>query len=180
MSTVVRGCLAIVVTFSLSTISTAQESTSAVVAKQLTAALDAAKLDAISAKDPARPDAFVGALYFPGGQLLVVGAQYAAPTLLNEKIGRKDYRDVYLDLSSASIPESKVFVEDYGSNGLKPRRDGAAPPDTYEAAGKRTVFDGDWKKQKLSEGEYLTTFSTADGRYREMLSALLAQVQHPY
>jgi len=38
----------------------AQESKSATLARQLTAALDAGKLDCIAAKDPSAPDAFVG------------------------------------------------------------------------------------------------------------------------
>ena len=50
----------------------AQPSKSADVAKQLGAALDAAKLEAIAAADPADPTQFVAALYFQGGQLLVV------------------------------------------------------------------------------------------------------------
>ena len=60
----------------------AQESKSAPLAKQLAAALDAAKLDSIAAKDPAAPDVFVAALYFPGMQLLVVSGKYSVPQLL--------------------------------------------------------------------------------------------------
>src|SRR5258708_2041155 len=97
MPALVRGCLTGVVLLSMSAAAMAQDSKSTAAAKLLTAALDAAKLDAISAKDPSRPGVFVGALYF-AGQLLVVSAQYAAPTLLDEKIGRKDHRDVYVDL----------------------------------------------------------------------------------
>ena len=51
-------------------------------AKQLTEVLDRLKLDAIAAPDPADAATFVAALYFQGGQLLVVSAKYAAPTLL--------------------------------------------------------------------------------------------------
>lgn len=47
----------------------AQESKSSSLAKQLAAALDAGKLDSIAAKDPASPDVFAAALYFPGMQL---------------------------------------------------------------------------------------------------------------
>src|SRR4051812_3584805 len=73
----------------------AQESKSAPLAKQLAAALDAGKLDSIAAKDPAAPDVFVAALYFPGMQLLVVSGKYAVPQLLESRVGRKEYRDVY-------------------------------------------------------------------------------------
>ena len=53
---------AAVVALSLSAPALAQESKSAPLAKQLAAALDAAKLDCIAAKDPSAPDVFVAAL----------------------------------------------------------------------------------------------------------------------
>ena len=90
---------------SISTSALGQESKSAALAKQLSTALDMAKLGAVAAKDPSKPGMFIAALYFPGTQLLVVSAQYAVPMLLDEKITKKDYREVYLDLSSASLPE---------------------------------------------------------------------------
>ena len=60
----------------------AQGTRSAVAAKALAEAMDAAKLDSIAAPDPADPGTFVAALYFPGSQLLVVSAKYAVPPLL--------------------------------------------------------------------------------------------------
>ena len=90
----------------------AQESKSAVLVKQLTAALDAGKLEAIAAKDPSAPDVYCAALYFPNAQLLVVSAKYTAPQLLDARLAKKEYRDTYIDLSSASVPTSKVFVQD--------------------------------------------------------------------
>lgn len=150
-----------------------QEGKSGAVAKDLGQALDAAKLDSIAAVDPADPSAFVAALYFQGSQLLVVSAKYSAPTLLVTKIGAKEYRDVYIDLQSASIAGSKVFVQDQLANGLvvKPVDDGAA--DVWEAATKTVSFDGEWKKAKLSEAEYMKAFADADTKYAEMLSLLL-------
>jgi hypothetical protein len=166
-----------VLTLSFAATGFAQESKSAALAKQLAAALEAGQLDSIAAKDPSNPDTFIGALYFKGLQLLVVSAKYSAPTLLVDKLGQKNYRDVYIDLNSASVPDSKVFIEDLGADGLKAKADDDNPFDTFEAASKRTAFDGDWKKQKLSEDEYMKTFSTADDRYSQMLTALLAQVK---
>ena len=177
MSAVFRIWLAGVLTLSVSATALAQESKSAAIAKELTAALGAAKLDAIAAKDPSKPDVFFGALYFPGTQLLVVSAQYAAPLHMNETIAKKEYREVYLDLSSASVPASKVFIEDLGANGLAPKSGDNEAFDGYDAGGKRLVFDGDWKKQQLSEEEYTKAFSAADERYSEILTALLAQVK---
>ena len=177
MSAVTRIWLAGVLTLSVSATLWAQESKSGAVAKQLTAALDAAKLAAIAAKDPSKPDVFVGALYFPGTQLLVVSAQYTAPLHMTETIAKKEYREVYLDLSSASVPASKVFIEDLGANGLVPKPGDNEAFDGSEVAGKRVVFDGDWKKQMLSEEEYMKAFSAADERYSQILTALLEQAK---
>ena len=177
MKAVARVCLAAVLAIALSSAAQAQEPKSAALAKQLAAALDAAKIDSIAAKDPNSPDVFIGALYFPGIQLLVVSAKYTVPALLIEKLGNKQYKDVYIDLNSASVPETKVFVEDLGADGLKADHSENQPYDSYEAAGKRTSFDGDWKKQKLSKEEYQKVFGTADDRYSQMLHALLAQLK---
>ena len=177
MKAVAWGCLAGVLAMALSATARAQESKSAPLAKQLAAALDAAKLDSVAAKDPASPEVFIGALYFPGVQLLVVSAKYSVPVLLDEKLGKKEYRDIYIDLNSASVPESKVFVEDLGADGLKADRNENQPYDTCEASGKRTTFDGDWKKQKLSKEDYMKAFAAADERYSQMLTALLAQLK---
>jgi hypothetical protein len=177
MKGVAGACLGGFLTVSFAATALAQESKSAALAKQLAAALDAGQLDSIAAKDPTSPDVFIGALYFKGMQLLVVSARYSAPSLLTEKLAQKNYRDVYIDLNSASVPESKIFIEDLGVDGLKSKREENTPYDSYEAAGKRTAFDGDWKKQKLSEQDYMKTFSTADERYCQMLTALLAQVK---
>jgi hypothetical protein len=156
----------------------AEDAKSAALAKQLAAALDAAKLDSIAAKDPSAPDAFVSALYFPG-QLLVVAAKYSAPSLLNERIGKKEYREVYMDLNGAAVPNSKTFVEDPGADGLRADHNENQASDTFEAAGKHVAFDSDWKKQKLSKEEYLKAFSDADERYSQMLQALLAELKKP-
>ena len=158
-------------------VASAQESKSSSLAKQLAAALDAGKLDSIAALDPSAPDIFVAALYFPGMQLLVVSGKYAVPQLLNDRVGKKEYRDVYLDLNGASVAETKVFIEDPGADGLKAKRDDNQPFDQCEQAGKRTMFTGDWKAQKMSEQDYMKAFSAADERYTQILTALLAQVK---
>ncbi len=154
MTRTARGWLTGVLALALTSTALAQESKSEGVAKQLAAALDAGKLDSIAAKDPAHEGTYVAALYFPGGQLLVVSAQYSAPTLLDAKLQQKNFRDVYIDLNSASIPQSKILFEDLGANGLKVKRDGDDPFDSIDRGGTRVAFDSDWKKQKMSEDEY--------------------------
>jgi hypothetical protein len=152
----------------------AQASRSAEAAKRLAQTLDASKLEAIAAADPADPQSFVAALYFQGSQLLLVSAKYAAPPLLVAKIKEQNYRDVYIDLSSASVAGSKVFVIDAGVDGLasKPGDNGA---DSYEQGPKQVQFDGDWKKAKLTEEEYMKAYSEADTRYTRWLGLLQAQ-----
>jgi hypothetical protein len=153
----------------------AQESKSAPLAKQLAAALDAAKLDSIAAKDPNAADVFAAALYFPGMQLLVISGRYSVPQLLATRLTNKEYRDIYLDLNGAAT--AKVFIEDPGADGLKAKRENNTAFDQAEVEGKRTMFDGDWKAQKLSEQDYTKAFSTADDRYAQILTALLAQLK---
>ena len=177
MSAVARVWLAGALAVTVSATALAQESKSVALAKELSAALDAAKLDSIAAKDTAKPDMFYGALYFPGVQLLVVGAQYAAPAAMNDRLAKKDYREAYLDLSSASVPGSKIFIEDLAANGLVAKPKDNEAPDAFESGGKRVSFDGDWKKQKLSEEEYMKAFSDADERYSQVLTALIAQAK---
>jgi hypothetical protein len=176
MKDIVRACVVGVVALAFSGNALAQDSGSSGVAKRLAAALDAAKIDSIAAKDTSRPGTYIAALYFPGTQLLVISAQYSAPALLDQKILKKEYRDVYLDLYGAPMPGTKVFIEDFGADGFKAKPDADAAPDGYESGGKRTAFDGNWSAQKLSESEYQQTFTAAGDLYTKMLTALLDQL----
>jgi len=155
----------------------AQTSKSSAAVKELSETLDRLKLDSIAAADPADPGTFVAALYFPGAQLLVVSAKYSAPVLLNDKLAKKDYRDIYIDLASASIAATKVFIQDQAANGIMFKPDNDQPADSVEQANKTTLFDGEWKKAKLTEEDYLKAFNTADARYAQICSLLAAQAK---
>jgi hypothetical protein len=155
----------------------AQEAKSAPLARQLASALDAAKLDSIAARDPSAPDTFVAALYFSGSPLLVVSAKYTAPQLLDMRLGKKEYRDAYIDLSSASVVETKIFIQDAGADGIRAKREEGQASDSYEVGGKPMMFDGDFKRQKMTEQDYAKAVSAADERYSVMLTALLAQLK---
>jgi hypothetical protein len=157
--------------------SVAQTSTSAALAKELTALLDARQIDSIAARDPAAADQYVAALYFPNLQLLVVSAKYSAPQFLNDRLAKKEYRDVYIDLNSASVRGSKVFIEDLKGDGLLATREENQPFDMYEADGRRVSFDGDWKKQNLAEDAYKKAFAEADAAYAKLLQALLVEAK---
>lgn len=154
----------------------AQDSKSAPLVKELTDLLQQRKLDSIAARHPAADDQFVAALYFPG-QLLVVTARSVAPTVVNEKLYRGEFRDVYIDLNSASIPESRVMISDGGADGLRPRREANLPFDTHDADGKSIRFDGNWREDRMSENDYMARYLAAEEAYIAALTALLAELK---
>jgi hypothetical protein len=153
----------------------AQESKSAALVKELTGLLQKQKLDSVAARHTA-PDHFVAALFFPG-QLLLVSARTSAPAVMNEKLIRREYRDVYIDLNSASIPESRVMISDGGADGLRPTREPNLPFDTHDAAGKSVRFDGNWREDRMSEKDYMTIFTQADELYVGALTSLLNELK---
>jgi len=154
----------------------AQEVKSPDLVKQLTVLLDQKKIDAIAAPDAQNPGGYVAALYFPGTQLLVVSAKYSAPALLTELLARKEYKQVYAELTSASIPGSKMLVNDVYANGLAIKPSGSNPPDGVEGAIQAT-FDGGWKKAKITEADYNKSFTDADAAYTRVLQALIHQLK---
>ena len=155
----------------------AQESKSGPLAKELAQFLDRAKTNTVAAKDPAAEDQYVAALYFAGSQLLVVSARYSAPIFLDQKIEQKNFMDVYIDLNSASIPDSKIFVSDLMVDGLQARPNENQPFDTFESATGQWAFNRDWRGRKISEEEYMEQFRQADERYARMLGVLLARLK---
>ena len=154
----------------------AQQPKSAALVKELTDLLQQRKLDSVAARHPDTPDQFVAALYFPG-QLLVVSARTTAPAVLNEKLIRREFRDVYIDLNSASIPESRVMISDGGADGLRPTRLPNEPFDTHDGAGKSIRFDGNWREDRMSEKDYMATFTQADELYSAALTALVNELK---
>lgn len=179
MAGVVRGvcCVGVAALFLLAPSGAfAQDSKSAALVGELTKLLDSRKLDSIAAK-AGDTDQFVGALYFAGSQLLVVSARYSVPQRMEMQLAQKEYRDIYIDLNSASIPDSKVFISDFGANGLRARREDNQPFDTVDIGAKSLAFDGDWGRAKISEDEYRKTFQTTEQQYLQMLEALIAELK---
>ena len=153
----------------------AQESRSSQLATELAMLLDAGKLDSIAAK--VEGDEYVGALYFSGSQILVVKARYSVPERMDVKVADRNFRDVYIDLNSASVPDSKILVADASVNGLQARRGNNQPYDTVDMGGKSYAFDGDWDKADLSEQEYTDAFEMSDAEYTRMLEVLVAHLK---
>jgi hypothetical protein len=142
-------------------------------AKQLTMLLDAKKLDSVAAADADNPGTYIAAVYIPGTQLLVVSAKYTQPSLLTDLIARKDFKGVYVELTSASIPSTKMLVMDAYANGLLPKPSGDQPADSVDRAGTESKFDGAWKKAKIPEADYLKNFGEADAAYVHLLQMLI-------
>ena len=154
------------------TAASAQDSKSATPVAEFVKMLDSMKLDSFAAKG-ASPNEYVGVLYFPGTQLLVVSAKFDTPLRADSLLDMKNYRDLYIELNSASQPNTKLFVSDLSANGLRPKKDGNLY-DTADIGGKTYNFDGDWKKAKITEDDYTKAYSTTDERYTQMIQALLA------
>lgn len=148
-------------------------SQSAGAAAQLTALLDVQKIDAVASRDPDRAGNFVAALYFQGSQLLVVSGPYPQPALLDKRIAARDYREVYLDLSTALSHDGQFFVMDMLADGLRPGCERDQPFDsTTRNGGQQVEFDGNWSRQQLTERAYEARFSEDDIRYAHLLGAL--------
>jgi hypothetical protein len=155
----------------------AQEPTSRAAAVELTRLLDAQKLDSIATVDPDDPNRWIAALYFKDSQLLVVSAEYAAPVLLTAKMKDRDYRDIYLALFSSGVAGTKVWVMDTDANGLVLRPNGNDGPDMWEQKDSSVMFDGEWRRAKISENDYRKAFAEADETYTRMLRLLTAQLR---
>jgi hypothetical protein len=164
--------IALAVILLLATAASAQDSKSAASVTELVKMLDSMKLDSFAVKGAA-PNEYVGALYFPGSQLLVVSAKFDTPWRADSLLEMKNYRDLYIELNSASMPQSKVFVSDLSANGLRSKKDGTVY-DTADIGGKTFNFDGDWKKAKITADDYTKTYSTTDEQYTQMIQVLLA------
>lgn len=154
-----------------------QDAKSADAVKQLAQLLDQQKLQTFAAADKDNPGTYVAAMYFPGTQLLVVSAKYSAPQLLDQKLAQKDYQGVYVELQSASVVSTKLFVMDTLADGLVARPGDNQAPDSVERAGTQITFDGDWKKAKESEADYMKTFDAADAGYTHAMQVLIDKLK---
>ncbi|MGH9385689.1 MAG: hypothetical protein ACRD2N_15515 [Vicinamibacterales bacterium] len=177
-STLSLACQLVVLVAAATTVRVwAQEPKSAASARELAQLLGTLKLDSIAARLPNSTDEFAGALVFPG-QLMVVWAKTVAPERMNEKLVKKEFREVYIDLNSASVPESRHFVMDLGADGLKSRPDNrGGPSDTHDVNRSSMRFDGNWREDKMSEADYMKAYAEADAAYAAAAQALIAALK---
>jgi hypothetical protein len=172
-----KAVLSLVAGVVIATPAWAQEPKSAGPAKELAQLLSSRKIDSIAARMPDSREEFVGALTFPG-QLMVVWAKTSAPSVVNEKLIKKEYREVYIDLNSASIIDSRHFVTDLGPDGLRSRPENRqGPADTHDLGTKSIRFDGNWREDKMSEAEYMKAYAAADEAYARAIQALIEELK---
>ena len=170
-------CVCLAAVASVPALAQQPPSTSAGVTAELVKMLNERKLDAAAGR--LGTDEFVGAMYFPGSQIVVLSAKTTVPDRMTYLLLQKSYKDLYVELNGAVDRQSRVFVSDLGANGLKFRREKNEAPDTVESGGTTMTLDGEWRKAKLSEAEYTKQFQAHDERYRRMVEALLVALKAP-
>ena len=143
--------------------------TSAELAKELVSVMTTLKLDAIAAKDPAEPSRIVAALAFPGVQLLVTSSQHKSFDYLVSQISKRKFREVYETLQNGE-PEGRLFFHDMGCDGFTP---GENVDIFYEGPTARTMFDGNWEAQGLTEPAYSEKLKQAEEKFAHALTVLL-------
>ena len=156
--------------------SQALESKSAALATELTKLLTSQNLDSIATAEAEMH--YVGALYIPGSQLLVVRAKVPVKDRMSYLLYNKMYKDAYADLNSASDPATRVLVSDLGANGLQFKREKDQPFDMVQTGGNSVAYDGKWGgKGNLSKDEYAKSYETSDEQYTQMLEVLIAALK---
>lgn len=138
--------------------------------EQLTAAMAKRQLEVIAAADPSSPNRYVAAMLIPGAQLLVVSAEYPNPPELQALMVHRQYRDVYSALHQPSTQASRLFFLDTGPDGVEVSRDHVDV--LYEKGVTQVLFDGDWKKSKLSQPDYQQKTREAGEEYLRLVKLL--------
>jgi hypothetical protein len=146
-------------------VSQAQTTSSASLVEQLKQLMDDQGLSAIAAQDPSKENHFIAALYFSGRQVLAVSAPYSAPLIMSQQLDDGDYRNAYIDLSSASDPEARFFVDDFGADGLLAGSATEGPGDSVNRGGQQVALD-------VSD-----LYAQADQDYAEMLRLLIGELR---
>lgn len=152
------------------------QSKSGELAKQLSQLLDEKKMESFAAADAQNEGVFVAALYYPGTELLVVSAKHFNPSAFAEKLSQKNYPDAYADLNAGAVAGSKLLVMDTFADGLVASPKGGSAPDSIDGAVAMT-FDGNWKKAKQTEEEYMKAYQTAEAAYAHALEILIAKLK---
>ena len=146
-------------------VSQAQSRSSDSLVEELKQLMDDQELGAIAVQDPSKENHFVAALYFSGVQVLAVSAPYSAPLIMSGMLDNGDYRNANIDLSSASDPEARFFVDDFGADGLQAGSATEGPRDSVNRGGQLVALD-------VSD-----LYAQADQDYAEILRLLIGKLR---
>lgn len=108
----------------------------------------------------------------PGVQLLVVDGRHPAPQTIQSLIDAKRYRDAYMAMTTESAPDSRIFFQDLGADGLRGTSDGAVDV-AYERVVNRVLLNGNPDSNKLTPTEYSKNLEELDREYAKSLSTLI-------
>ena len=153
----------------------AQDPQSSAPARELAELMSNRKLDSFATRLTDGGGDFAAVLSFPG-QMIVVWAKFSAPRVLNERLLNRQYREVYIDLNSASDPDTRNMVTDIGADGLN-RGEKNQAADSHDVGDKTMLFDGSWREDKMSEAEYDKAYAESDAAYAKVLGVLLAELK---
>jgi len=135
------------------------------------------QLSAIAAEDPAEDGRFVAAMHIPGSQLLLIRTRYAVPELLRDRIAAGDFRQIYIDLHAAGERDGRLFIMDFGADGLAADGTGGGRFDlSWRDARDQTMYNGKWQDQQLTEADYQTRLANQEHSYAEALGVLVAAI----
>ncbi|HVL67505.1 MAG TPA: hypothetical protein VM364_09605 [Vicinamibacterales bacterium] len=146
------------------------EAKSPLLVKQLMSLLAARQMEAIATVDPADHGRIVAALAFPGIQLLVISSHHKNADYLQMQITKRQFREVYDALQHGTV-QGRLFFHDLGCDGFA--HDGEYIDLFYEGASQRTMFDGNWMAQSLTQAEYEALRKKAEEKYAAALTLLI-------
>ena len=112
-------------------------------------------------------------MLIPDVQLLVVAAKSTAADYLASQIGQRQFQEVYATLNATAVPDTKLFFQDMGCDGLTD----SGIDIMYEHGKDQTIFDRDWKRQKISKADYEAKVEKADDQYGQILALLTQSLQ---
>lgn len=158
----------------------AQEAGSARAARELVTLLQERGVDAAAAEHPDAPGTFSAVLHLPGVQLLAITTTHPVPDQVRRLIASGDHRQAYVELQIGGVRDGRVFVQDLRANGLRPDVRNGDPFDIVSHDAQRDIaYDGDWRKQQMSEAKYRDAFADDERRYTTLLEVVTARVRQP-
>ena len=146
--------------------------TSPALVKQLVAAMAARRIEAIAAPDPAEPGRLVAAALI-ADQMMVISSRHKATDYLTLQIEKKQFREVY-DTLQDGIAEGRLFFHDLSCDGFNVKD---SLDIFYEGKKDRTILDGNYLGQGLTEIEYADKAKAAEAQYAHALALLLDAVK---